>query len=138
MAGCEAAERVLHKANEAVNRDLLDEALEELIARVDDWKSHRVESFGQLLLHGIYGVITGKSEQEKDVCWPHLAVGRHARRRGADKDAVRDLPIRAYLAVLQGGICVQEQGQEGQDAVFGTQTTQQERKAPAQGQDFHD
>ncbi|KAM4066321.1 pleckstrin-like domain-containing protein [Hirsutella rhossiliensis] len=66
MSGCEAAERVLHKANEAVNRDLLDEALEELITRVDDWKSHRVESFGKLLLHGVYGVITGKSEQEKD------------------------------------------------------------------------
>ncbi|KJZ79712.1 hypothetical protein HIM_01181 [Hirsutella minnesotensis 3608] len=66
MLGCEAAERVLHKANEAVNRDLLDEALEDLIVRVDDWKSHRVESFGKLLLHGVYGVITGKSDQEKD------------------------------------------------------------------------
>lgn len=65
--GCEAAERVLLKANEAVNRDLLDEALEELITRVDDWKSHKVESFGKLLLHGVYGVITGKSDQEKDV-----------------------------------------------------------------------
>ncbi|PFH58523.1 hypothetical protein XA68_13566 [Ophiocordyceps unilateralis] len=66
MLGCDAAERVLHKANEAVNRDLLDEALEELINRVDDWKTHRVESFGKLLLHGVYGVITGKSDQEKD------------------------------------------------------------------------
>lgn len=67
MLGCEAAERVLHKANEAVNRDLLDEALEDLIGRVDDWKSHKVESFGKLLQHGVYGVITGKSDQEKDV-----------------------------------------------------------------------
>ncbi|KAL9473283.1 hypothetical protein ACSS6W_007663 [Trichoderma asperelloides] len=66
LQGCEAAERVLQKANEAVNRDLLDEALEELMTRVDDWKSHKIESFGKLLLHGVYGVITGKSEQEKD------------------------------------------------------------------------
>ncbi|KAJ3472444.1 hypothetical protein NLG97_g10983 [Lecanicillium saksenae] len=66
QTGCEAAERVLHKANDAVHRDLLDEALEELIVRVDDWKSHRVEQFGRLLLHGVYGVITGKAEQEKD------------------------------------------------------------------------
>ncbi|RCI14895.1 hypothetical protein L249_6999 [Ophiocordyceps polyrhachis-furcata BCC 54312] len=66
MMGCEAAERVLHKANEAVNQDLLDEALEGLISRVDDWKTHRVESFGKLLLHGIFPVITGKSDQEKD------------------------------------------------------------------------
>ncbi|KAI1647778.1 Pleckstrin homology domain-containing protein [Daldinia loculata] len=65
-AGIKAAERVLTKANEAVNRDLLDEALEELTNRVDDWKSHNVKSFGRLLLHGVYTVITGRSEQEKD------------------------------------------------------------------------
>ena len=65
--GIEAAERVLTKANEAVNRDLLDEAVEELKLRVDDWKSHRTDQFGNLLLHGIYTVVTGKTEQEKDV-----------------------------------------------------------------------
>ncbi|KAI1780923.1 hypothetical protein F4818DRAFT_20625 [Hypoxylon cercidicola] len=65
-AGIDAAERVLTKANEAVDRDLLDEALEDLIRRVDDWKNHRVESFGRLLLHGVYTVITGRTEQEKD------------------------------------------------------------------------
>ncbi|OTA82451.1 hypothetical protein M434DRAFT_37103 [Hypoxylon sp. CO27-5] len=66
-AGIDAAERVLTKANEAVNRDLLDEALEDLIRRVDDWKNHRVESFGKLLMHGVYTVVTGRTEQEKDV-----------------------------------------------------------------------
>ncbi|ORY64511.1 Pleckstrin homology domain-containing protein [Pseudomassariella vexata] len=65
-AGIEAAERALSKANEAVDRDLLDEALEDLIGRVDDWKNHRVEQFGRLLLHGVYTVVTGRSEQEKD------------------------------------------------------------------------
>jgi len=66
-AGIEAAERVLQKANDAVDRDLLDEALEDLITRVDDWKNHKVEQFGRLLLHGVYTVMTGKSDQEKDV-----------------------------------------------------------------------
>ncbi|KAL7624102.1 Guanine nucleotide exchange factor for Cdc42p [Parahypoxylon ruwenzoriense] len=66
IAGIDAAERVLKKANEAVDRDLLDEALEDLIRRVDDWKNHRVEQFGRLLLHGVYTVITGSSDQEKD------------------------------------------------------------------------
>jgi cell division control protein 24 len=66
-AGISSAERVLQKANEAVDRDLLDEALEDLIGRVEDWKSHRVEQFGKLLLHGVYTVVTGKSDQEKDV-----------------------------------------------------------------------
>ncbi|KAI0385611.1 hypothetical protein F5Y04DRAFT_188620 [Hypomontagnella monticulosa] len=64
--GIDAAERVLKKANEAVDRDLLEEALDDLIRRVDDWKNHRVESFGRLLLHGVYTVVTGRSEQEKD------------------------------------------------------------------------
>ncbi|KAI0905423.1 Rho guanyl nucleotide exchange factor [Ustulina deusta] len=64
--GIEAAERVLKQANEAVNRALLNEALEELRIRVDDWKSHRVDHFGKLLLHGSYQVITGRSDQEKD------------------------------------------------------------------------
>jgi cell division control protein 24 len=66
-SGIGAAERVLQKANEAVDRDLLDEALDELIGRVDDWKNHRVDQFGRLLLHGVYTVVTGKSDQEKDV-----------------------------------------------------------------------
>ncbi len=65
-AGISAAERVLTKANEAVDRDLLDQALDDLINRVDDWKNHKVEQFGKLLLHGVYTVVTGKSEQEKD------------------------------------------------------------------------
>ncbi|TGJ83253.1 hypothetical protein E0Z10_g5528 [Xylaria hypoxylon] len=64
--GIEAAERVLKRADEAVNRALLDDALEELRFRVDDWKSHKVDHFGKLLLHGSYQVITGRSEQEKD------------------------------------------------------------------------
>jgi cell division control protein 24 len=68
-AGIAASERVLSKANEAVNRDLLDEALEDLIKRVDDWKNHRVEQFGRLLLHGVYTVVTGRSDQEKDVSY---------------------------------------------------------------------
>ncbi|KAK5662454.1 hypothetical protein OQA88_8365 [Cercophora sp. LCS_1] len=66
-AGISSAERVLQKANEAVDRDLLDEALEDLISRVDDWKNHRVDQFGKLLLHGVYTVVTGKTDQEKDV-----------------------------------------------------------------------
>ncbi|KAL2169515.1 hypothetical protein VTG60DRAFT_5984 [Thermothelomyces hinnuleus] len=65
-AGIEAAERVLQKANEAVNRDLLNEAVKDLVNRVEDWKKHRVDQFGELLLHGVYTVVTGKGDQEKD------------------------------------------------------------------------
>lgn len=79
ILGCESAERVLRKANDAVNRDLLDEALDELIGRVDDWKAHKVEQFGKLLLHGVYGVITGKTDQEKDVRLTLLACLENSR-----------------------------------------------------------
>ena len=65
--GAEAANRVLKRANEAVEQRLLDEALESLVSRVDDWKSHRIDQFGKLLLHGCYSVLTGKSDAEKEV-----------------------------------------------------------------------
>ena len=47
----------------------MDEALDDLIQRVEDWKNHKVEQFGRLILHGVYTVITGKSEAEKDVSY---------------------------------------------------------------------
>ncbi|KAK4161685.1 putative guanine nucleotide exchange factor for Rho/Rac/Cdc42-like GTPase [Cladorrhinum sp. PSN259] len=79
-AGKEAASRVLQKANEAVDRAVLDEAVEDLKSRVEDWKNHQVDQFGRLLLCGVYTVITGKSDQEKDVSllsrWQAAEAGR--------------------------------------------------------------
>ena len=68
-AGIASAERVLQKANEAVDRDLLGEAVNDLVSRVEDWKKHRVDQFGDLLMHGVYTVVTGKGDQEKDVSY---------------------------------------------------------------------
>ncbi|KAJ6440634.1 dextranase [Purpureocillium lavendulum] len=114
MLGCEAAERVLHKANEAVNRDLLDEALEELINRVDDWKSHKVESFGKLLLHGVYGVITGKSDQEKDyeiylfesilLCCKEASTNKSKDKKDKSRTSGPRLRIRGAKLQLKGRI----------------------------------
>lgn len=67
LSGHDAAQRVLRKANETLNRRQLDKALASLVTRVDDWKNHTVEQFGKLLMHGIYGVVTGKSDTEKVV-----------------------------------------------------------------------
>ena len=67
VSGVEAAEHVLTKANEAVNRDMLDDLTVDLKYRVDDWKNHRIEQFGSLLRHGHYTVMTSKSDQEKEV-----------------------------------------------------------------------
>ncbi|KAJ5035575.1 uncharacterized protein L3040_008041 [Drepanopeziza brunnea f. sp. 'multigermtubi'] len=65
-AGIEASNRVLMQANSAVDRELRAEALEDLCARVDDWKNHRVDHFGELLLHGHFPVLTGKSDVQKE------------------------------------------------------------------------
>ncbi|KAL3428130.1 cdc24 calponin [Phlyctema vagabunda] len=65
-AGIEAANRVLMQANAAVDRELRSEALADLCTRVDDWKNHRVDHFGDLLLHGHFPVVTGKSDVQKE------------------------------------------------------------------------
>jgi cell division control protein 24 len=57
----------LTQANAAVDRELRNEALEDLRFRVEDWKNHRVDQFGDLLLHGHYPVVTGKSDVQKEV-----------------------------------------------------------------------
>jgi cell division control protein 24 len=66
-AGIEAANRVLQQANAAVDREIRGEALIDLCSRVDDWKNHRVDHFGELLLHGHFPVVTGKSDVQKEV-----------------------------------------------------------------------
>lgn len=112
QAGIDAAERVLQKANEAVDRDLLDEALEDLVARVDDWKKHKVEQFGKLLLHGVYPVLTGRADQERDVCTSLLSLIRPFWRvlTVFFFSAVRNLPVPMHPAVLQRGGARQGQG----------------------------
>jgi hypothetical protein len=63
--GIKEAEHISREANEAVHRILLGDASEELVSGVDDWKNHRVEYFGKLLLHSSHTVITGKKDQGK-------------------------------------------------------------------------
>ncbi|TVY54711.1 Rho guanine nucleotide exchange factor scd1 [Lachnellula cervina] len=66
-AGIEASNRVLREANEAVDQELRREAREDLESRVDDWKNHQIDHFGDLLMHGQFMVVTGKSDVQKEV-----------------------------------------------------------------------
>ncbi len=59
--GMEAASSVLHRTNAAIDREERDEAVQELKERVQDWKGHRFEKFGDLLLYGTYTVLKGDS-----------------------------------------------------------------------------
>jgi cell division control protein 24 len=58
---------VLKEANDAVDQELLREAREDMESRVEDWKNHQIEQFGDLLLYGHFPVVNGKSDGQKEV-----------------------------------------------------------------------
>lgn len=60
LLGKEASTSSLTRANLAVDREEKAEAVQALKMRVEDWKGHRVEGFGALLLYGTFTVL--KSE----------------------------------------------------------------------------
>ena len=72
--GIEAASSVLAGTNDAVAREERVEAVEELKTLVEDWKGHRIEGFGDLLLYGQFTVLKGDSmsskNEERDVSIP--------------------------------------------------------------------
>ncbi|KAG7130786.1 Rho guanine nucleotide exchange factor scd1 like protein [Verticillium longisporum] len=114
-AGIEAAERVLTKANEEVNRDLLDEALEELRVRVDDWKSHKIEQFGKLLRHGVYTVVTGKTDQEKEEISPNKSKDKKDKTRSTgpkirNKNAKLQLKGRIFMTNVTDVVSLSKPG----------------------------
>lgn len=65
-AGIEAASAVLRATNAAVDREERNEAVQELRERVEDWKGHRLDAFGDLLLYGTFSVIKGDPMSSKD------------------------------------------------------------------------
>ncbi|KAK3675959.1 Guanine nucleotide exchange factor for Cdc42p [Recurvomyces mirabilis] len=71
LMGEEAATSILTRTNEAIDREEKAAAVQELKVRVEDWKGHRVEGFGQLLLYGTFTVL--KSE--------NLASGKDGERQ---------------------------------------------------------
>ncbi|KAF3037812.1 hypothetical protein E8E12_006491 [Didymella heteroderae] len=64
--GIEAASSVLAGTNDAIAREERVEAVEELKTLVEDWKGHRIEGFGELLLYGQFTVLKGDSMSSKN------------------------------------------------------------------------
>ncbi|CAO2655802.1 Nn.00g046050.m01.CDS01 [Neocucurbitaria sp. VM-36] len=64
--GIEAASSVLAGTNDAIAREERVEAVEELKTLVEDWKGHRIEGFGDLLLYGQFTVLKGESMTSKN------------------------------------------------------------------------
>lgn len=63
---------VLNRTNASIDREERGEAVRALKSQVEDWKNHRVEAFGDLLLYGTHTVLKGDpskdSEREVSLC----------------------------------------------------------------------
>lgn len=83
LAGKDAATSVLSRTNNAVDREEKAEAVHELRSRVEDWKGHKVEGFGELLLHGTFTVLKSENissgkDAERQVS-PHWSLAPWSR-----------------------------------------------------------
>ena len=59
-----AATSILHRANEAVAKEQRLSAVSELQSRVEDWKGHQIDHFGDLMLFGSFTVLKGEGAKE--------------------------------------------------------------------------
>ena len=68
---------VLDQANEAIHKEHLAAAVVDLSERVDDWKSLKMDTFGELLRFGTFAVVKGDSgkDSEREVCG-HIGSAR--------------------------------------------------------------
>ncbi|KAI9741213.1 MAG: hypothetical protein M1834_002929 [Cirrosporium novae-zelandiae] len=57
LAGEEAMQTILRRANRILEKQELQNSLTDLDVRVDDWKGHKLEHFGDLLLCGPFTVV---------------------------------------------------------------------------------
>lgn len=62
--GKQSAKLILNRANEAVDKEERLTAVQELSSRVEDWKGHKIDHFGELLLFGNFTVLKGEGPKE--------------------------------------------------------------------------
>lgn len=70
MDAVEIIQGVLQEANAAIDKETRQNALVDLNERVEEWKSLKIESFGELMLFGTFTVLKGDGsakDQEKEV-----------------------------------------------------------------------
>jgi hypothetical protein len=69
----EIIQSILQQANASIAREEREDALLDLSDRVEDWKSLRMDTFGELMLFGTFSVLKGDGggkDQEKEVGSP--------------------------------------------------------------------
>ena len=64
QAGIQATTAILERANQAADKEQRLAAVEDLQSRVDDWKGHQLQYFGELVLYGTHTVLKGESPKE--------------------------------------------------------------------------
>ena len=62
--GIGAAKAILARANEAIHKEEKSSTIADLLNRVEDWKGHKIDHFGELLVHGPYTVVKGEGPKE--------------------------------------------------------------------------
>ena len=62
----EAVIAVLQRTNAVLDKEERDVAVQELKSQVEDWKHHRVEAFGELLLYGNHTVVKGDPSKDSE------------------------------------------------------------------------
>ena len=62
--GMNSIERVNLKVNEAIRKADMAGLVVELSERVDDWKGHKLDTLGDLLLHGQFTISKGDAKQD--------------------------------------------------------------------------
>jgi hypothetical protein len=65
--GSEAAKRITDKINEAQRRAENEQTVKSLATRIDDWKGHHLENFGELLLDHVFTVTKSDIDREYHV-----------------------------------------------------------------------
>ncbi|KAI4163177.1 MAG: hypothetical protein LQ342_003305 [Letrouitia transgressa] len=76
--GMAAAQLILNRANEAVGKEQRLTAVADLQGRVEDWKGHRIDHFGELLEYGLYPVVKGEGAKsvEREEMNPNKSKNR--------------------------------------------------------------
>ncbi|SGZ31513.1 BQ5605_C045g12190 [Microbotryum silenes-dioicae] len=112
-AGHAAIMRVTDRVNEMKRREENHKAVMDLRKRVEDWKGHDIDSFGELLLHDVFSVQKNDSEREYFVylferiilcCKEAAPVGRRSGRAGSVKGKTGSRKVPGL--VLKGRIFV--------------------------------
>ena len=107
-----AATSILHRANDAMAKEQRLAAVTELQSRVEDWKGHQIDHFGDLMLFGTFTVLKGEGAKEverevRDIFFSLSPKVRKAMRRstGQTRSVSRSLPLKRSLLPPQ---CIPE------------------------------